>query len=72
MSAAAILDLGKIPSKVNPELQSERNCSSLTPYISEITAIVDGGRNNTEKRRQIGKIPYTGFPVYDAISDHKS
>ncbi|XP_052676453.1 peroxisomal acyl-coenzyme A oxidase 1-like isoform X2 [Crassostrea angulata] len=56
MSAAAILDLGKIPSKVNPELQSERDCSSLTPYISEITAIVDGGRNNTEKRRQIERI----------------
>lgn len=58
MSATAISDYGNIPSKVNPDLQAERNCSSLTPYISEITAIVDGGSNNTEKRRQIGKISY--------------
>nr|XP_022297816.1 peroxisomal acyl-coenzyme A oxidase 1-like [Crassostrea virginica] len=53
MSATAVSNLGHVPSTVNPDLQIERDNSSLTPYISEITFLLDGGRKGTEKRRQI-------------------
>ncbi|XP_062607269.1 peroxisomal acyl-coenzyme A oxidase 1-like [Saccostrea cucullata] len=56
MSVAIVSNLGKIPSKVNPDLQIERDRSQLTPYISEITHFIDGGRQLTEKRREIEKI----------------
>ena len=39
-------------SKINPDIQKERDSSTFNPL--ELTYVLDGGRDVTERRRYIG------------------
>ena len=63
-TSTADVSAGIIPDSINPDIQKERDNAMLNKeLITQMTYIIDGGKEFTERRRHIGIRPILLFDL---------